>query len=454
MAEPNARSLDEIRRLLRDLEVSADDAWNVGSATGAEVVASGLPALAPSNVAPASERLHFDLPAASAPPATPAVELQPPLALPRIVEEQRKLVEAEAMRKPNAGTGPLRSDWTLFLASAVILVAASVLALVVYLEQPVGGPARPLVQGPTQVVRPVVAAAAYVPSEVPRAQPPVAEPEPAPRQQPAAARAPETRPALVREPAPEVTSPVEARPVPPSAPAAPADVAGAPEQVPAQARAMPAVDLAPRLVSPEEIAAPAGRRTRFTLAFEPASEAARHDVLLSGLEPSSRLDKGIELIQGTWLLRAADLGELFLRRAADAPERITLTLELRAQAGTVVGRSTLVLVASSTEPRSAEAELPATSTRVAEADLLLQEGRGLVARGDMANARLFLQQAAELGSAEAAFDLAETFDRRRTSSDVASAEPQDSAQALAWYERAAALGSEEARRRMGSRTRH
>jgi hypothetical protein len=85
----------------------------------------------------------------------------------------------------------------------------------------------------------------------------------------------------------------------------------------------------------------------------------------------------------------------------------------------------------------------------AEIAFLLKNGAVLMANGDVAAARLMFQHAAEAGSAEAAFALAETYDPlvfkklgRREAATL------DIALAQSWYEKARNLGSIAARERI------
>jgi TPR repeat protein len=85
----------------------------------------------------------------------------------------------------------------------------------------------------------------------------------------------------------------------------------------------------------------------------------------------------------------------------------------------------------------------------AEIAFLVKSGAELMANGDVAAARLMFQHAAEAGSAEGAFALAETYDpsmfqklRRREAVTL------DIALARSWYEKARNLGSTVARERI------
>jgi TPR repeat protein len=80
---------------------------------------------------------------------------------------------------------------------------------------------------------------------------------------------------------------------------------------------------------------------------------------------------------------------------------------------------------------------------------LVRRGTNLMAIGDVSAARLMFQQAAEAGSAGAAFALAETYDpaasKRQTSS-------LDIALARNWYEKARVLGAPTAEERLARLT--
>ncbi|MBV9565666.1 MAG: hypothetical protein JOY90_35220 [Bradyrhizobium sp.] len=79
---------------------------------------------------------------------------------------------------------------------------------------------------------------------------------------------------------------------------------------------------------------------------------------------------------------------------------------------------------------------------------LFQRGRDLLNAGDIASARLILQHLAEAGSADACYALARTFDGNVLKDlGVIGAKP-DALKARAWYERAAELGSAEAKQQL------
>jgi len=84
-----------------------------------------------------------------------------------------------------------------------------------------------------------------------------------------------------------------------------------------------------------------------------------------------------------------------------------------------------------------------------ELEALLKRAKGLLAIGDITSARLLLERAADAQEAEAALMLAGTYDPQVLGSqDMRSVAP-DAAAARVWYQKAAQLGSADAKRRLG-----
>jgi TPR repeat protein len=93
---------------------------------------------------------------------------------------------------------------------------------------------------------------------------------------------------------------------------------------------------------------------------------------------------------------------------------------------------------------------PAPARRIDPDELaaLLKRAKGLLAVGDITAARLLLERAADAQEAEAALMLAGTYDPQVLGvQDMRSITP-DPAMARAWYQKAAQLGSQDARRRL------
>ena len=99
-------------------------------------------------------------------------------------------------------------------------------------------------------------------------------------------------------------------------------------------------------------------------------------------------------------------------------------------------------------PKRIEAA-PARRIDPDELAALLKRAKGLLAIGDITSARLLLERAADAQEAEAALMLAGTYDPQVLGShDLRSVTP-DPAAARLWYQKAAQLGSPDAKRRLG-----
>lgn len=90
--------------------------------------------------------------------------------------------------------------------------------------------------------------------------------------------------------------------------------------------------------------------------------------------------------------------------------------------------------------------------RIADLDAgeFFRRGRRLLRDGNAGAAQLLLERAAELGSGEAAFDLATTYDGTRNAESPGAPLLLNIALARRWYERAAELGVAEARERLSA----
>jgi TPR repeat protein len=120
--------------------------------------------------------------------------------------------------------------------------------------------------------------------------------------------------------------------------------------------------------------------------------------------------------------------------------------------GAVKGKVAAIEPTAQAAPVEAAAPpLPATR-RIAPDELaaLLKRAKGLLAVGDITSARLLLERAADAQEAEAALMLAGTYDPQVIGTqDMRSISP-DPAAARLWYQKAAQLGSVDAKRRLQS----
>ena len=85
-----------------------------------------------------------------------------------------------------------------------------------------------------------------------------------------------------------------------------------------------------------------------------------------------------------------------------------------------------------------------------EVAMLVKRGKDFLADGDISSARLLLRRAAEAGDSEAALALGSTFDPAVIDRLGAIGVQADSAKARKWYEKAAALGSDNASRQIAN----
>jgi hypothetical protein len=247
----------------------------------------------------------------------------------------------------------------------------------------------------------------------------------------------------------------------------------APEPTPArEAEAAPAAEAAPtvvppppgpaapeptgpRLVTASDWSIGAGRRSAIPLVIDPPSAVMDHYVLIEGLEPDAFVSRSIEVLGGTWMVRGADIEAAEIERAAAAPERATLNLELRHVDGSIVGRQSVSLVAASQGLRKSSAQTAASEPPRAapetnsgsDAQRLLRRGQLMLDSGNLSGARLLWERAAEQGSSEAALALGRSYDPAQVPLPGVAGSVADRALARRWYDRAAALGSSEARER-------
>jgi len=106
---------------------------------------------------------------------------------------------------------------------------------------------------------------------------------------------------------------------------------------------------APRLVAPAEWTAPAGAATKLPLSFQSREDARNYQVLVSGLEASAFIVKGVEIIAGTWIIPANELANAVITRTVSAPRRTITTFELRTESGEVVSQASAILLASESD---------------------------------------------------------------------------------------------------------
>ena len=178
-------------------------------------------------------------------------------------------------------------------------------------------------------------------------------------------------------------------------------------------------------------------------------------LLLRGLPEEASLSAGRRTGAGTWMIRAAEVPGLTLTAGESASGDYPLEVYLLDAANGPQARHRLVLRITQAPlqvyaaglglgwptalaPQSAESD--AAPAAAAKPDALRERAQRLLGEGDVAAARFLLTQLAERGEADAAYELALTYDPevldRAGVRDVGS----DAATARAWYEYAARAG--------------
>ncbi|MFL9826323.1 hypothetical protein, partial [Rhodoplanes sp. SY1] len=230
-----------------------------------------------------------------------------------------------------------------------------------------------------------------------------------------------------------------------------------------------------RLVLVELKRAPRGAAVPLGVTLTRAS--ADGALVLTGLAPGTRLTAGLPMGPDAWRLPLAALGDAALVPPDTFVGTMEIGLELRLADDAVGDRNAMRVewtgAVFSGVGGAANAALPLRGTRdgaaagdpvspgaVAavmppapavdpeEIALLIDRGKAFLAGGDVAAARLLLRRAAEAGDAPAALLLGATFDPAALERLQILGAVGDAAQARHWYQRAAALGSTDAVRKL------
>jgi hypothetical protein len=129
-------------------------------------------------------------------------------------------------------------------------------------------------------------------------------------------------------------------------------------------------------------------------------------------------------------------------------EEITAAYQSAMKGGQVAAVAPAAVAPAAQQPPQPAAAPGARRMDPDELAGLLKRARGMLAVGDIASARLLLERAADAGEAEAALMLGTTYDPVVVGNqDMRSISP-DPTLARQWYQKAAALGSADARRRL------
>jgi DnaJ domain len=212
------------------------------------------------------------------------------------------------------------------------------------------------------------------------------------------------------------------------------------------------------------------------LGLQISGEAGGLALEITGLPPGSTLSSGRALGQGGWRIVAANVGNAMIHPPQGFRGVLDFNAELRLADDSVIDRGSFRLewtpvvasaaVASASDtassgissdnhvasaaPSEPNAIPPTAESRLdrRQIELLIGQSQKLMAEGDFGAARTLLERAAEARDARAALALGSTFDPIMLAILHARGIAPDLSLARYWYERASALGSEEANERL------
>ncbi len=162
-----------------------------------------------------------------------------------------------------------------------------------------------------------------------------------------------------------------------------------------------------------------------------------------GLPPTATLSQGHSIAPGAWAVPLNALSDLTIAVPAMAAGSTDVSVTLVGPDGLVLAeaKSTLVIAPPPPSP-------PSTPYDRQRAVQFLQKGNEQLSQGLVAPARQFYERAADLGLAEAALAMAATYDPVELGRLGLRGIQPDANEARRWYERARALGAEQAEQRL------
>ena len=183
-------------------------------------------------------------------------------------------------------------------------------------------------------------------------------------------------------------------------------------------------------------------------------------ILVRGLPSEAKLSAGQRNPSGAWLVKERDADhltlsiggaasgdypvEVYALGAVSAPQA-RQRLVFRVAAGPTLASAA---GASGTLFNAAQSPAPAQPAAAAPASPLMARAMRLLGEGDIAGARLLLMHLAEQGEADAAYELARTFDAEYLAELGARGVGPDKTRAVGWYEWASESGSVKAAERL------
>jgi hypothetical protein len=205
------------------------------------------------------------------------------------------------------------------------------------------------------------------------------------------------------------------------------------------------IELVPIGSRSEPLRLEALKPSRFPLQLRPGEAMqAGYILVLAGLPKNATLSGATPMGSDTWLVASGALRQLEITVPEWSASVIELRVELRHPNGAVAAQGKAWLSVPP-PPVPSGAKLGQSAIREQ-----LQRGDRLLGQGDVAAARAIYEQAAALGSAQAALLLGSTYDPGRLWSLGVFGMVGNKERARHWYERADELGHREAKDRLKS----
>jgi hypothetical protein len=195
------------------------------------------------------------------------------------------------------------------------------------------------------------------------------------------------------------------------------------------------------LTAQEKIEIVAGGEVPFPISIDSAGALPPRSVIaIRDIPEGASFSQGRPYGATEWNLRPDEIGDLRLRLPKGDLRAGNMRVELIAADGKVLDRATTTL-ALGEEPKEALIVRAEERDRVAD---LMAHGKKMIDVGYLAGARAYYKRAAEAGSADAALAVGATYDTVFIDAIGAHGTPPDLASAKIWYDRAKALGIQDA----------
>ncbi|MGZ5861750.1 MAG: SH3 domain-containing protein [Methyloceanibacter sp.] len=204
--------------------------------------------------------------------------------------------------------------------------------------------------------------------------------------------------------------------------------------LPKQAMEVPAVALS----APDSVDAQAGQEVPFAITLDGTDALpARSIIAVSGLPVGASFSEGRPYGETEWTFRPNEIGDLKLLLPSRARGEATLKVQLAAADGRKIASAETTLKVAP-DPKAALVLRSEEATLTAD---LIAHGNKMVGVGYFPGARAYFGRAAEAGSGDAALAMGETYDPDFIAKMRAQGIKPEPDQAIAWYERARALGA-------------